>query len=73
MMNPRLLIRSPRRARASHGRAHVETIQASHRGRDSVAADRDGGRFERAILLLVGGGNEDFWQSPWQTTLRSPP
>jgi hypothetical protein len=26
-----------------------------HRWRDAVAADRDGGRFERAVLLLVGG------------------
>jgi hypothetical protein len=31
-----------------------------HRRRDAVAADRDGGRFERAVLLLVGGGDEDF-------------
>src|SRR6266496_4666509 len=37
-----------------------ETNQASHRRRDAVAADRDGGRFERAVLLLVGSGDEDF-------------
>jgi hypothetical protein len=35
-------------------------FQTSHRRGDAVAADRDGGRFERAILFLVGGGDEVF-------------
>src|SRR5262249_53597564 len=32
----------------------------SHRRRDAVAAHIDGGRFERAVLLLVGGADEDL-------------
>jgi hypothetical protein len=34
--------------------------QALHRRCDALAADRDGGRFKRAVLLLVGGGDEDL-------------
>src|SRR6516164_7899334 len=32
----------------------------SHGRRDAVAADRDGGGFERAVILLVGGSDEDL-------------
>src|SRR6516162_4879622 len=32
----------------------------SHGRRDAVAADRDGGGFERAVVLLVGGSDEDL-------------
>src|SRR6516225_7973952 len=32
----------------------------SHGRRDAVAADRDGGSFERAVVLLVGGSDEDL-------------
>src|SRR6266446_29173 len=32
----------------------------SHGRRDAIAADRDGGGFERAVVLLVGGGDEDL-------------
>src|SRR5262249_14797345 len=43
-----------------HRRLSYAHRQASHRRRDADAADRDGGRFERAVLSLVGGGDEDF-------------
>src|SRR2546421_373626 len=33
---------------------------ASHRRGDAVAADRDGGGFERAVVLLLGSGDEDL-------------
>src|SRR5262252_2321341 len=32
----------------------------SHGRRNAVAADRDGGGFERAVVLLVGGSDEDL-------------
>src|SRR5712691_9862501 len=32
----------------------------SHRRRDAVAADRDGGGFQRAVVLLLGSGDEDL-------------
>ncbi len=35
-------------------------IGSSHRRREAVAADRDGGGFERAVLLLVGAGDENL-------------
>src|SRR5262249_56970344 len=36
----------------------------SHGRRDAVAADRDGGSFERAVVLLVGGGDEYLRAGP---------
>src|SRR5262249_20601681 len=49
--------RHQRTARTRQNRARLMDL---HGRRDAVAADRDGGGFERAVVLLVGGSDEDL-------------
>src|SRR5215472_4330703 len=49
--------RHPSTARTKQSWARPTNL---HGRRDAVAANRDGGGFERAVVLLVGGGDEDL-------------
>src|SRR6516164_6947980 len=49
--------RHQRAARIKQSRARLTAL---HGRRDAVAADCDGGGFERAVVLLVGGSDEDL-------------
>src|SRR5215831_10316087 len=49
--------RHPSTARTKQSWARLTN---SHGRRDAVAADRDGGGFQRAVVLLVGGSDEDL-------------
>src|SRR6516164_11139806 len=61
---PMLFLRKKMAACRHHGTARLKQSGRgsphSHRRRDAVAADRDGGGFERAVVLLVGGSDEDL-------------
>src|SRR5947207_2029534 len=48
---------------AIFARARPETSDVSHRRSNAVAADGDGRRFERPVLLLIGG-SENFGARP---------
>src|SRR5262245_24378520 len=60
---PMLLLRKWLRAVARRRHAQDKATGGSphsHGRRNAVAADRDGGGFERAVILLVGGSDEDL-------------
>src|SRR5262245_1246998 len=61
---PILLIFPPLEAACRHDNGTRKTAEAafrrSHRRRETIAADRNRGRLERAVVLLVRAGNEDL-------------